>query len=70
LVKKKLTFHINNMAYSINVDSELEDDLKNFLPQNQNVTTQELLLAYIKKTQEFAKFKKEIEEISNKLPSI
>jgi len=58
------------MAYSINVDSELEDDLKNFLPQNQNVTTQELLLAYIKKTQEFAKFKKEIEEISNKLPSI
>jgi len=58
------------MAYSINVDSELEEDLKNFLPQNQNVTTQELLLAYIKKTQEFAKFKKEIEEISNKLPSI
>ncbi len=58
------------MAYSINVDSELEDDLKNFLPQNQNVTTQELLLAYIKKTQEFARFKKEIEDISNKLPSI
>ncbi len=58
------------MAYSINVDSELEDELKNFLPQNQNVTTQELLLAYIKKTQEFARFKKEIEEISNKLPSI
>ncbi|OUR69687.1 hypothetical protein A9Q76_09110 [Arcobacter sp. 31_11_sub10_T18] len=70
MVKKKLTFHINNMAYSINVDSELEDDLKNFLPQNQNVTTQELLLAYIKKTQEFARFKKEIEDISNKLPSI
>jgi len=58
------------MAYSINVDSELEDELKNFLPQNQNVTTQELLLAYIKKTQEFARFKKEIEDISNKLPSI
>jgi len=58
------------MAYSINVDSELEEELKNFLPQNQNVTTQELLLAYIKKTQEFAKFKKEIEEISNKLPSL
>jgi len=58
------------MAYSINVDSELEEELKNFLPQNQNVTTQELLLAYIKKTQEFAKFKKEIEEISNKLPTI
>ncbi len=58
------------MAYSINVDHELEDELKNFLPQNQNVTTQELLLAYIKKTQEFARFKKEIKEISNKLPSV
>ncbi|NQY92646.1 MAG: hypothetical protein HRT43_00650 [Campylobacteraceae bacterium] len=69
-MKKKLTFHINNMAYSINVDAELEGELKNFLPQNQNVTTQELLLAYIKKTQEFARFKKEIEDISNKLPPL
>ena len=69
-MKKKLTFHINNMAYSINVDAELEEELKNFLPQNQNVTTQELLLAYIKKTQEFAKFKKEIENISAKLPVV
>ena len=58
------------MAYSINVESELEDDLNSFLPQNQNVTTQELLLAYIKKTQEFAKFKKDIEDISNKLPTV
>jgi len=58
------------MAYSINVDAELEEELKNFLPQNQNVTTQELLLAYIKKTQEFAKFKKEIENISAKLPVV
>ena len=58
------------MAYSINVDSELEDELNSFLPQNKNVTTQELLLAYIKKTQEFSKFKKEIEDISNKLPCI
>ena len=58
------------MAYSINVDAELEGELKNFLPQNQNVTTQELLLAYIKKTQEFSRFKKEIEDISNKLPPL
>jgi len=58
------------MAYSINVDAELEDDLNNFLPQNQNVTTQELLLAYIKKTQEFSRFKSEIEAISDKLPSL
>jgi len=58
------------MAYSISVDSELENDLKTFLPLDGNVTTQELLLAYIRKTQEFSKFKKEIEEISNKLPPL
>lgn len=58
------------MAYTINVDSDLEEDLKTFLPLDENVTTQELLLAYIRKTQEFSKFKKEIEEISNKLPPL
>jgi len=58
------------MAYSINVDSDLESDLKTFLSLDGNVTTQELLLAYIRKTQEFSKFKKEIEEISNKLPPV
>lgn len=58
------------MAYTINVDSELEEDLNTFLPLDTNVTTQELLLAYIRKTQEFSKFKKEIEEISNKLPPL
>jgi len=58
------------MAYSINVESELEDELSSFLPQNKNFTTQELLLAYIKKTQEFARFKKEIELVSDKLPPL
>ena len=69
-MKKKLTFHINNLAYSINVDADLEDELKSFLPQDVSVTTQELLLAYIKKTQEFSRFKKEVEDISDKLPQV
>ncbi len=69
-MKKKLTFHINNLAYSINVDADLEDELKSFLPQDVSVTTQELLLAYIKKTQEFSRFKKEVEDISNNLPQV
>lgn len=58
------------MAYSINVDSDLEKDLTSFLPLDKNVTTQELFLAYIRRTQEFSKFKKEIEEISDKLPPL
>jgi len=67
-VEKKITFHINNLAYSINIDSSLEAELVKFLPVDRNIDTQELLLAYIRKTQEFVNFKYEIEKISDKLP--
>ncbi|MDD2641077.1 MAG: hypothetical protein WCY75_00195 [Sulfurimonadaceae bacterium] len=69
-MKKKMTFYINNMAYTINVDEELEPDIIKFLSLEKHINTQELLLAYIRRTQEFHNFKKEIEEISNKLPNL
>jgi hypothetical protein len=65
-MKKKLTFHINNMAYSINIDDSLEYEIINFLPKDKNITTQELLLAYIKKSQEIMNLKKDLEKLSNK----
>ncbi len=65
-----MTFYINNMAYTINVDEELEPDISKFLSLEQHINTQDLLLAYIRRTQEFHNFKKEIEEISNKLPKV
>ena len=66
-MKKKHTFHINNMAYSINIDENLEYEISHFLPKNKNITTQELLLAYIKKSQEILNLKQDLEKISNKI---
>jgi hypothetical protein len=58
------------MAYTINVEEELEPDISKFLSLEQHMNTQELLLAYIRRTQEFHNFKKDIEAISNKLPNL
>lgn len=58
------------MAYTINVDEALEPDIVKFLTQEKHIDTQELLLAYIRRTQEFHNFKKEIEAISDKLPKV
>lgn len=57
------------MAYSINVDESFECELHDFLPHDKNITTQELLFAYIKKAQEVSSFKKDLESLSNKLLS-
>ena len=67
---KKITFHIDNMAYSINIDDSLEKELTKFLPSDKSLTTKELLYAYLCKTQEHYSFKNEIEKISDRLPKI
>ena len=65
LEHKELTFHINNYAYTVDIgpdlDNEVENGLKKFLEVNKNITTQELLLAYLRKTQELIHFKKDVE---------
>lgn len=67
---QKLTFHINNMAYTINVDPLLKSELTRYLATDKNLDTKELLAAYIRLSQEHTKFKQEIEQISNKIPSL
>lgn len=67
---KDLTFHINNLAYTISVDNSLEQDLCKYLAVDQNMSTKELLVAYIRMTQEFNEFKNEVQQISNKLPNV
>lgn len=64
---KELTFHINNMAYTITADKELEDELCKYLDKGRNNETKALLLAYLNLTQEFRILKKEVEDITNKL---
>ena len=70
-MSKDIIFHINNMAYTIeNIDDVLEQDLSRHLNIKQNVSTKELLLAYLRITQEYNNFKNDVEQISNKLPEL
>lgn len=64
---KKITFHINNSAYTIDigedVNNKLEAGLKKFLSTDKNLTTEALLLAYLQKTQEHVEFEEKLQYI-------
>jgi hypothetical protein len=64
LQHKEITFHINHIAYTVDIgpdlDNAIEIELKRFLDLNKNISTQELLLAYLRKTQETLTLKKGI----------
>ena len=64
---KDLTFHINNKAYTISGDEELEKELCKYLDTDKNNDTKSLLLAYLKLNQEYRTFRKEVEYIANKI---
>ena len=64
---KDLTFHINNKAYTISGDEELEKELCKYLDTDKNNDTKSLLLAYLKLNQEYRTFIKEVEDIANKI---
>lgn len=69
-MENKLTFHINNMAYTITVDDVLKEEITKHLPTDRNIDTKELLAAYIRITQEFATFKYDLEFITDKIPNL
>ena len=64
---KDLTFHINNKAYTISGDEELERELCKYLDTDKNNDTKSLLLAYLKLNKEYRTFRKEVEDIANKI---
>jgi len=66
-VNKDITFHINNMAYTINVTLDMEKELTKFLDLNKNNDTKDLLAAFIRITQEYSTFKDDVNQISTKL---
>lgn len=66
-MNKEITFYINHMAYTINVDEEMEEQLTKYLELDKENNTKDLLAAYIRITQEYSTFKKEVEQISEKL---
>ncbi len=68
-MQNKLTFHINNMAYTINVDEGLKEELTRNLDTEKNLDTKELLAAYIRLAQEFNGLKQDLEQITDKIPN-
>lgn len=66
-MNKEIVFHINNMAYTINIDEDIQKELLKYLDLNKNNDTRDLLAAYIRLSQEYNTFKKEVEEITDKL---
>jgi len=73
-LSKDVTFHINNEAYTINLgddtDDLLESSIKKFLSTDKPLTTKEVLLAYLRRTQEFVNFQRELEHEIDSLPTI
>ncbi len=66
-MNKEVTFHINNMAYTINVDENIYKELTKYLNLDKNNDTRDLLAAYIRLSQEYNIFKKDVENITDKL---
>jgi hypothetical protein len=66
-VNKEVTFHINNMAYTITVDEKIYKELSKYLDLSKNNDTRDLLAAYIRLSQEYNMFQKDVEDITNKL---
>ncbi len=58
------------MAYTIKVTDKLEKEITKYLDPSNGNDTRDLLAAYIQISQEYSKFKEDIEEISEKLIQI
>ncbi len=66
-MNNEITFYINHRAYTINVDEEMQEQLTKYLELDKENNTKDLLAAYIRITQEYLTFKKDVENISDKL---
>ena len=73
-MNKNITFHINNEAYTIDIgqdpDNHLREGLKKFLTTEKNLSTAELLLAYLRKSQELVTLEEQIEEELLQVPTL
>ncbi|AXH12702.1 hypothetical protein CRU97_01970 [Halarcobacter bivalviorum] len=69
-MENKVTFHINNMAYTINVDDKLKEEITRYLSTEKNLDTKELLAAYIRVSQQYLRLKDDVETVTNKIPNL
>lgn len=69
-MENSVTFHINNMAYTINVDDRFKEDVTKYLTTDKNLDTREVLAAYLRVTQELYNLKQDLELLSEKIPKL
>ena len=62
-----MTFHINNMAYTVNVDDCIYEELSKYLKLDKNNDIKDLLIAYLRLSQDYHVLKKDVEDITKKL---
>jgi hypothetical protein len=71
LEHKKITFHIENAAYSIDIgadyNSEIIDGITKFLNIESHITIPQLLSAYLKKNIDFIDFEKSVKNSTTTL---
>jgi len=73
-LNKDITFQINNEAYTIDIGTDshnyLRDGLEKFLTTEKNLSTAELLLAYLRKSQELVTLEAEIRKELSQVPTL
>lgn len=69
-MENNLTFHINNMAYTITVDDKFREDVVKHLSSDKNLDTREVLAAYLRVTGELYNLKQDLEVLSEKIPKL
>ena len=69
-MENNVTFHINNMAYTITVDDKFREDVTKYLSSDKNLDTREVLAAYLRVTRELYNLKQDLEVLSDKIPKL
>ena len=58
------------MAYTINIDDRLKDEITRYLSTDKNLDTKELLAAYIRVSQQYLRLKDDVEAVTDKIPKL
>ena len=71
---KTLNIPINHKFYSVDIgkdeDNAIENGIKKFIDLDKNLSTQDILLAYIQKTHELVALEKSLEEVSSLIENV
>ena len=71
---KKIDFHINQKVLTVDIgldeNNAMENGIKKFIDLNKNLTTSDVLLAFIKKTHELVELESSLEELSKEIETI